>query len=307
MNIVFLGTPEIAKVCLERLYEEGHNILAVVTNLDKPTGRGNRLVESPVKTYALSKNLKVLQYEKISKEGAQDLKALKPDALVLVAFGQILSEEILSIALPINLHGSLLPALRGPSPIQTAILQGLTTTGVSVMKMEKGVDTGDVLLQKTIEIAPNDTSATLFDKMAVLGADALCEALETLENGTAIWTPQDHQNATFTRMLTKENAKIDFCDLAQNIVNKVRAFNPNPVAFFEYENQKFKVFEAKVVNLESQGFECGQVASANARTGLVIKAKDAFVEIVTLQAPNGKKMLAKDFLNGKKIDVGARV
>ena len=307
MNIVFLGTPEIAKVCLERLYEEGHNILAVVTNLDKPTGRGNRLAESPVKTYALSKNLKVLQYEKISKEGVEDLKVLKPDALVLVAFGQILSEEILSIALPINLHGSLLPSLRGPSPIQTAILQGLTTTGVSVMKMEKGVDTGDVLLQKTIEIAPNDTSATLFDKMAVLGADALCEALETLENGTAIWTPQDHENATFTKMLTKENAKIDFCDLAQNIVNKVRAFNPNPVAFFEYENQKFKVFEAKVVNLESQGFECGQVASANARTGLVIKAKDAFVEIVTLQAPNGKKMLAKDFLNGKKIDVGARV
>ncbi|MBR5012719.1 MAG: methionyl-tRNA formyltransferase, partial [Clostridia bacterium] len=118
---------------------------------------------------------------------------------------------------------------------------------------------------------------------------------------------QDHENATFTKMLTKENAKIDFCDLAQNIVNKVRAFNPNPVAFFEYENQKFKVFEAKVVNLESQGFECGQVASANARTGLVIKAKNAFVEIITLQAPNGKKMLAKDFLNGKKIDVGARV
>ena len=123
MNIVFLGTPEIAKVCLEKLYEKGHKILAVVTNPDRPTGRGNKLTESPVKTFAKSKGLKVFQYESISKEGVNDLKTLKPDALVLVAFGQILSEEILSIAMPINLHGSLLPALRGPSPIQTAILE----------------------------------------------------------------------------------------------------------------------------------------------------------------------------------------
>ena len=307
MNIVFLGTPEIAKVCLEKLYKKGHNILAVVTNLDKPTGRGNKLAESPVKTFAKSKGLKVLQYQSISKEGVQDLKALKPDALVLVAFGQILSEEILSIALPINLHGSLLPALRGPSPIQTAILEGLTQTGVSVMKMEKGVDTGDVLLQKTIDILPEDNSSTLFDKMAVFGAEALCEALENLENGTVVWTKQDHQKATFTKMLTKENAKLNFDDTAQNIVNKVRAYNPNPVAFFELDGQKFKVFEAKVVKMENQGFQCGQIALAGAKTGLVIKAQDDFVEIVSLQAPNGKKMLAKDFLNGKKIDVGARV
>ncbi|MBP3389635.1 MAG: methionyl-tRNA formyltransferase [Clostridia bacterium] len=307
MNIVFLGTPEIAKVCLEKLYENGHNILAVVTNPDKPTGRGNKLTESPVKTFAKSKGLKVLQYESISKEGVQDLKALKPDALVLVAFGQILSEEILSVALPINLHGSLLPALRGPSPIQTAILEGLSQTGVSVMKMEKGVDTGDVLLQKSIDILPEDNSSTLFDKMADLGADALCEALESIENGTAVWKSQDHQNATFTKMLTKENAKLDFSESAQNIVNKVRAYNPNPVAFFELDGQKFKVFEAKVVKMENQGFECGQIALAGAKTGLVIKAQDDFVEIVSLQAPNGKKMLAKDFLNGKKIEVGARL
>lgn len=307
MNIVFLGTPEIAKVCLEKLYESGHNILAVVTNPDKPTGRGNKLTESPVKTFAKSKGLKVLQYQSISKEGVQDLKALKPDALVLVAFGQILSEEILSIALPINLHGSLLPALRGPSPIQTAILEGLSQTGVSVMKMEKGVDTGDVLLQKTIDILPEDNSSTLFAKMAHLGADALVEALEILENGTAVWKSQDHQQATFTKMLTKENAKLDFSDTAQNIVNKVRAYNPNPVAFFELDGQKFKVFEAKVVKMENQGFQCGQIALAGAKTGLVIKAQDNFVEIVTIQAPNGKKMLAKDFLNGKKIEVGARL
>ena len=307
MNIVFLGTPEIAKICLEKLYEKRHKILAVVTNPDRPTGRGNKLAESPVKTFAKSKGLKVLQYESISKEGVNDLKTLKPDALVLVAFGQILSEEILSIALPINLHGSLLPALRGPSPIQTAILEGLTQTGVSVMKMEKGVDTGDVLLQKTIDILPEDTSATLFDKMAKLGADALCEALESLEKGSAVWKSQDHKKATFTKMLTKENAKLDFNDTAQNIVNKVRAYNPNPVAFFELDSQKFKVFEAKAVKIENQGFECGQIALASAKSGLVIRAKDDFVEIITIQAPNGKKMLAKDFLNGKKIDVGARV
>lgn len=307
MNIVFLGTPEIAKVCLEKLYNAGHNILAVVTNKDKPVGRGNKLTQSPVKTFAQQKGLRVLQYDKISKEGVEDLKALKPDALVLVAFGQILSEEVLSIALPLNLHGSLLPSLRGPSPIQSAILQGLKTTGVSVMKMEKGVDTGDVLLQKTIKIEDTDTSATLFEKMAHLGGAALVEALESLENGTAIWTPQNHTKATFSYMLTKENAKLDFSDTTNNIINKVRAYNPNPVAYFEFDNQRFKVFEAKKAQLENQNFKCGEIVIANAKQGLIIKTFDGFVEIVTIQAPNGKKMLAKNFLNGKKLSVGARI
>ncbi|MBR3790493.1 MAG: methionyl-tRNA formyltransferase, partial [Clostridia bacterium] len=157
MKIVFLGTPEIARVCLEEILKSKHEVLAVVTNPDRPSGRGNKLLPSPVKTFAESKGLKVLQYEKISKQGVEDLRALKPDALVLVAFGQILSPEILDIALPINLHGSLLPKLRGPSPIQTAILNGDTKTGVTIMKMAESVDSGDVLLQATVDILPTDT------------------------------------------------------------------------------------------------------------------------------------------------------
>lgn len=307
MNIVFLGTPEIARCCLEEILLSNHKVLAVVTNPDRPAGRGNKLMPSPVKTFAESKGLKILQYENVSKQGINTIKALKPDALVLVAFGQILSQEVLDIALPINLHGSLLPALRGPSPIQTAILNGLTESGVSVMKMEKGVDSGDVLLQKKIDILPQDTAGTLFEKMAKIGAKAIVEALNILQNGTALWTPQNHLNATFCQMLTKQNAKLDFNDLTENIINKVRAYNPNPVAFFEVFGQKFKVFSAQESNFEASNTKPGTIVAANTKTGLIIKTKNGFLEILEMQAPNSKKMLAKSFLSGKKIEVGALV
>lgn len=306
MNIVFLGTPEIARVCLEKICKSSHKVLAVVTNPDRPFGRGKALAKSPVKLFAESQNLKVLQYESISKEGVLEIKALKPDALVLVAFGQILSQEILDIAPPINLHGSLLPKLRGPSPIQTAILQGLNKTGISIMRMNKEVDSGDVLLQEEIEILPQDNSATLFEKMGDVGAELLVKALDQIENKTAVWTPQNHQEATFCSMLTKENAKIRFDQSASQIVNHVRAYNPNPVAFFELEGQKYKVFEAKEKLFDGQGLP-GQVVCADAKKGLIFAANDGFVEILTLTPPNGKKMPAKSFLAGKKIDVGAIV
>ena len=303
MKIVFLGTPEIARVCLEEILKSKHEVLAVVTNPDRPSGRGNKLLPSPVKTFAESKGLKVLQYEKISKQGVDDLRALTPNALVLVAFGQILSPEILDIALPINLHGSLLPKLRGPSPIQTAILNGETQTGVTIMKMAESVDSGDVLLQETVDIAPTDTSETLFAKMASVGAKTLVRALDILESGNAVWTPQNHQDATFCQMLTKENAKIDFACTTAQIVNKVRAYNPNPVAYFVLNGEKFKVFEARAINFDGQG-KVGQVICANAKQGLIFKTADGFVEMEIITAPNSKKMQAKQYLAGKKINVG---
>lgn len=303
MKIVFLGTPQIAKVCLEEILKSKHEVLAVVTNPDRPFGRGNKLLPSPVKTFAESKGLRVLQYDKISKEGVQDLRKLSPDALVLVAFGQILSQEILDIALPINLHGSLLPKLRGPSPIQTAILNGQAQTGVSVMKMAQSVDSGDVLLQETVDIAPTDTSETLFAKMASVGAKTLVRALDILESGDAVWTPQNHNDATFCQMLTKENAKIDFACTTAQIVNKVRAYNPNPVAYFVLGGEKFKVFSAQSVQGFGQG-RVGEVVCANAKQGLVFKTADGFVEMQTITAPNSKKMTAKQYLAGKKINVG---
>ena len=306
MNIVFLGTPEISKICLEKLYHSKHNVLAVFTQPDKPSGRGNKLKESEVKVFAREAGIPVFQYENVSKDGLETLKSFKPDALVLVAFGQILSEQVLSVALPLNLHGSLLPKYRGASPIQTAILNGETVTGATVMKMEKGLDSGEILLQKQIPILPSDNSLTLFNKMGEIGGDLLIEALNLVESGNAKFTPQDHSKATFTQKLTKENAIIDFSDTAYNIVNKIRAYNPNPVAYFMLNDKKIKVFSAEVVELNKIA-KPGEIISADAKNGLVIATQNGGVKILSLQSPNGKVMQAKDFLNGFKINLGVVV
>ena len=307
MRILFLGTPEIAKTCLEAIVKSGkHEIVGVVTKVDKPAGRGKKIVETPVKTYAKSIGLEVFQFENFKVDGEALIRKLKPDVLVLVAFGVILSPEILSLALPINLHGSMLPLYRGPSPIQTAILRGETMTGVTVMKMASEVDAGDILLQKVVQIAQNDTSKTLFEKMAIAGGEALVEALDLIESGNAKFVPQDHSKATFTSVLTKDNARLDFSDTALNVVNKIRAYNPNPVAFMTIDEMRLKVYAAKVVELDLNldDFKNGEIVMASGKTGLVIKAADAFVEILELQAPNGKVMSAKNLLNGLKIPIG---
>ena len=307
MRILFLGTPEIAKTCLECIVNSNkYEILGVVTKMDKPAGRGKKLVETPVKTYAKSVGLEVFQFENFKQDGEKLIETLKPDVLVLVAFGVILSDKILSLALPINLHGSLLPLYRGPSPIQTAILRGEKQTGVTVMKMAKEVDSGDVLLQKVVEISEDDTSKTLFEKMASVGGEALVEALDLIENGKAVFVPQEHSKATFTSILTKENARLDFSDTAKNIVNKIRAYNPNPVAYLVVGELRLKVYSARLkeLDLNLDDFKNGEVVMASGKTGLVIKASDGFVECVDLQAPNGKVMTAKNLLNGLKIPIG---
>lgn len=303
MKIIFLGTPEIAKTCLEEIWHSKHEILAVITKPDMPAGRGHKLIETPVKTFAKTHDLPLYQFENFKTDGFELVKKLQPDALVLVAFGVILPQNILDLALPINLHGSLLPLYRGPSPIQTAILRGEKSTGVTVMKMAKDVDAGDVLLQKTVEISDDDNSATLFEKISRVGASALVEALDLLEDGKAIFTAQNHEKATFTSMLTKENARLDFSDTAQNVVNKIRAYNPNPVAFLMLGDLRLKVYSAKVVNppFDLANFQNGEVVLSTSKTGLVIKASDGFVELVEIQAPNGKRMPAKSFLAGRKI------
>jgi len=304
MRIVFLGTPEIAKTCLTEILKTNHEVLAVVTKPDKPVGRGKKLAFSPVKELALEHNIPVYQFNSLSKEGVGILKNLKPDLLVLVAFGQILSQEILDIALPINLHGSLLPKYRGPSPIQTAILNGDEESGVTIMKMEKEVDSGDILLQEKIKIEKEDTSADLFEKMANTGAKALVKCLELIESGNAIFKKQDQSKATFTTMFTKENAVINFEENVDKIVNKVRAYNPSPVAYLMIEDTQYKIYKAQKYDNLVGNYKIGEIVFANGKQGLVIKAKDGFVEILELQAPNGKIMPAKQYLNGKSIETG---
>lgn len=309
MRIVFLGTPEIARTCLAELLKTHHEILAVITKPDKEVGRGKNVVFSPVKELAIEHNIPVFQFNSLSKEGVQILKNLKPDALVLVAFGQILSQEILDIALPINLHGSLLPKYRGPSPIQTAILNGETESGITIMKMESEVDSGDILTQEKIKIESQDTTATLFEKMAIVGAKSLVKALELVESGKAVFKKQNHKEATFTTMLTKENAKIDFNENVDNIVNKIRAYNPSPVAYFMINNTQYKIYKAQKFGgvIENNNHQNGEIVLASGKQGLVIKAQNGYVEILEMQAPNGKILTAKQFLNGKTIKTGLKV
>ena len=287
MNIVFLGTPRIAMQCLEEILNSKHKVLAVITQQDKPVGRGKKIAFNPVKTLALEKNIPLHQFKSVSKEGVEIIKSLKPDCLVLVAYGQILSKEILDIALPLNLHASLLPSLRGPSPIQTAILQGLTKTGLTVMKMEPTLDSGDILMQQEIEIEPQETSQTLFEKIGQNGGKLLVEALNQIESGNFKFTPQDHSKATFTSMLTKQNAALDFQNqTATEIVNKVRAYNPNPMAYFVVNDVKYKVFSAEISKVESSK-KAGEIISADRKNGLVFQTKQGAVEIIVLGAPNG--------------------
>ena len=301
MKVVFLGTSNFSVSCLKALLASKHEVLAVVCQPDKPSGRGNKLTAPPIKTFAQENNLKVYQFNKIRVDGVETLKSLKPDILAVAAYGQILSQEILDIALPINVHGSLLPKYRGASPIQSALINGEEETGITIMKMVYEVDAGDIILQEKIKIMPDDNAETLFDKMGGLGGKLLVKTLDLIENGKAKYTPQNDLEATFTKMLTKESAEINFNDTAKNIVNKVRGYYKNPTAYFIHNGEKFKVFKAveqknltKLIN--------GHIISANSKDGLVIKCLNGAVEILELQAPNGKRMSAKAYLNGKKFE-----
>lgn len=307
MKVVFMGNPNFALQVLSTLYASKHEVVAVVCTTDKPTGRGKALAMPATKKFALEKGLPVFQFEKIKDEGVEVLKNLKADVFVTAAFGQILSKEILDIAPygTINVHGSLLPKYRGASPVQYAILKGEKTTGVTIMQTDIGVDDGDIFLKKELEIDSEDTTETLMNKLSILGGDALVEVLDRLEKNSIQATKQNHELATKTFMLKKEKSFINFNLSAEKIVNFVRAYFPNPVARIQYQNQEIKVLKAKVFEFDSQEtFENGQVVFASAKQGLVIACENGFVEIETLQAQSSKAMKAKDYLNGKKIEIG---
>ena len=309
MKVVFLGTPEFALTVLEKLVQSQHEVVAVVCGIDKPQGRGNKLTPPPTKLFAMGKQIPVYQFSKIRVQGVETLKRLQADIFVTAAFGQILSQEIIDIPRLgiVNVHGSLLPAYRGAAPIQYALLNGDKQTGVTIMKTNIGIDDGDMIEVETVDIHPDDNTETLMQKVAVVGAELLVKTLDKIENGTAVFTPQDHTKATFTKMLKKEKALIDFCAKAEEVVNFVRAYNPNPSAHFVLDENKFKVLKAQVYTkpIENQDeFVAGQVVLSSAKQGLVIACGTGFVEVVELQAPGSKVMSAKSYLNGKKIEIG---
>lgn len=307
MKVVFLGTPEFALNVLEGIYKSHHEVVAVVCQPSKPVGRGGRVVDPPTKVFADAHGIPCFQFSKISKEGVDDLKSLNADIMVTAAYGQILSKEVLEITPNgvINVHASLLPNYRGSSPIQWAILRGEKKTGVTIMRTNVGIDDGDMLLQQECQIQDDDTDQTMFEKLSHIGSKLIVEALDLIEAGKAKFVPQG-EKFTYFPMIKKEMAKIDFDKTAKEIDCLVRAFNSWPVAHFEVCGQVFKVYKTKPFSGEFSG-ENGEVVASSSKTGLVIKCKDGAVEIVEMQAPNSKRMLAKSYLNGKKIDVGTKI
>ena len=310
MKVVFMGTPDFAQKSLEALYNAGHEILAVVTNIDKPKGRGMKLVESPVKEYAKSKNLTIFQPEKVRKniEFIEQIKKLEPDVICVVAYGKILPSEILEIPKLgcINVHASLLPKYRGAAPIQWAVLNGDKTTGVTTMYMDVGMDTGDMILKQEVEIGENETTGELWDRLSIIGADLLVKTLKQIEKGTA---PRIKQSDDFTMapMLNKEISKIDWKEkTAQQIKNLVRGLNPIMGAYSYLNGKKIKFWKVEVEEDTNSNQENGTVIKANDKEGLYIKAKDGILKIIEIQGENAKRMNANDFLRGNKIEIGQK-
>lgn len=301
MRVVFLGTPDFAVLPLKALYEKkGVEIVGVVCNRDKPTGRKQILTSPPVKQMAISLGLPVFQYDKIRVEGVEDLKCLAPDLMITCAFGQILSQEILDIPKlgVINIHASLLPKYRGASPIHYALLNGENQTGITIMKTDIGIDTGDILLQKTLDIGEKETCGELFERLSSLGAECVVEAIDLMINGKAVFVKQDDNKATFTKIIKKEYALIDWADSAENIVNKIRAFNPAPIAFTYFNGEPFKIYTAEKTDLKG---EAGKVLSDKE---LIVGTGDFGVKLVKVCKAGAKPMSAADFLRGNAVPVG---
>ena len=310
MKIIFMGTPDFAKESLEALYNAGHEILAVVTTPDRPKGRGMKLVASPVKEYALTKNLKIFQPEKIRKDISfmEEIKNLEPDVICVVAYGKILPKEILDIPKLgcINVHGSLLPKYRGAAPIQWAVINGDKVTGVTTMYMDANMDTGDMILKEEVEIGENETTGELWNRLSKIGAKLLIETLEQIEKGIAPRIPQSG-DFSMAPMLDKEMSKIDWTNKsAKEIKNLVRGLNPIMGTYSYLNGKKIKFWRVDAISDNNSEVECGTVVKSNNKEGLFIKAKEGIIKVIEIQGENAKKMNILDFLRGNNIEVGSK-
>lgn len=323
MKILFMGTPDFAQESLRCLCEANYNIIGVVTNPDKPKGRGMKMVMSPVKEYAIEQKIPVYQPEKVRKnvEFIDTIRELNPDVICVVAYGKILPKEILEIPKYgcINVHASLLPKYRGAAPIQWAVLNGDKTTGVTTMYMDIGMDTGDMLLKEETEIGEEETTGELWDRLSKIGGKLLIETLKKIEEGSIVRTKQG-EDFTVAPMLNKEMAKIDWKEqTAKEIHNLVRGLNPIMGAYTFLKGKKIKLWKVKVreeeelvalfPELEDYLFKLkdvteGTILFANDKKGLFIKAKEGILEVEEIQGENAKRMPIGDFLRGNEIQVG---
>jgi len=324
LKVVFMGTPDFARESLEKIYEAGHEILGVVTNIDKPKGRGMKVIYSPVKEFALEKGLNIYQPLKVrnNPEFIEQMKELNPDVICVVAYGKILPKELLDIPRLgcINVHGSLLPKYRGAAPIQWAVLNGDEKTGITTMYMDIGMDTGDMILKEEVTIGEDETTGEVWDRLSKVGGRLLVETLKQIEEGKA---PREKQPEEYTiaPMLDKEMAKIDWeSKTGKEIKNLVRGLNPIMGAYSFIEDKKIKFWKVDLVKNEDivnifpelQEYEYrlnkivpGTVLFADDKKGLYVKAKDSIIQVLELQAENARKMNINDFLRGNKIQAGS--
>lgn len=311
LRVVFMGTPDIAATVLKSIIEKGHDVVAVVTQPDKPKGRGREIQFPPVKELALSHNISVFQPQKIKNnpEIEETLREINPDIIVVAAYGQILPKSILDMTKYgcVNVHASLLPKYRGAAPIQWAIIDGERVTGVTTMMMDTGLDTGDMLDKTEVEITALDTAETLYDKLAEAGGRIILTTMEKLEKGTAVRTKQKDEESTYAKMLTKDLGKIDFTKPAEEIERLVRGLNPWPSAYTTLNKKTIKIWKASVMSekdvsdINVEELKYGQVAVLTKEFFGVKTGKDILC-IKELQLEGKKRMDAKAFLSGVRIN-----
>lgn len=310
MRVVFMGTPDFAVPSLRALAGmEEVEIVGVFTQPDRPVGRGHKLEMPPVKREALENGLNVLQFERVRRqEGLDAMRALKPDLVVTAAFGQILSKKLLDVPRmgTMNVHASLLPRHRGAAPINWCLIQGERVTGVTTMLTDAGLDTGDMLLKREVEIGESETAGELTERLAQVGADLLVETVRRYAAGEIAPEKQNENEMTYEPLLTKELGKIDWKQDAQAIANLVRGVNPWPGAYTAVEGGTLKIWLARPADVQTDRIP-GTVIRASAKEGLFVACGGGTaLEILEMQAPNAKRMNAKTYLSGRKIEIGTR-
>ncbi len=307
-RIVFMGTPEFAVPALKTLLEREYPVIAVVTQPDRPKGRGRKIMPSPVKTVALNAGLRILQPRDTSEpKFCMLLGELKPDILIVVAFGQILKPALLGIPKwgALNIHASILPKYRGSAPIQWAVLNNDTETGLTAMIMDEGLDTGPIVAQKIVPIYPGETGGSLHDRLALVAGEFLADTLDLLAQGKFEIRPQDDSKATYAPKITKEMAEIDWFSPAEKIVAKIRAFDPWPGAHTWLNGKKVKLFSARPIKPGTGDSPPGMIINASGEK-LVVAAEQGAVEVHEIQMPGKKRMKVSSFLAGNKIPERAK-
>lgn len=302
MKIVFFGTPDFACTVLESLINSKHQVVAVVTGEDKKVGRKQILTEPEVKAFAKKNNIKVFQFHKIKKEGYEILKNLNADIFVTCAYGQILSEEIINASKygTINIHFSLLPKYRGACPVQAALLCGEEFTGVTIMRTDVGIDTGDIIVQESVKIDKEDNTFTLLNKLALIGSKLVLDVLKSFEQGNVKFVKQKDEFPYFS-MIKKEDGLIDFSKTSSEIFNMIRAYYMWPNAYCKLNGKVLKIFKSEVCNFESDlSFKAGEIVFVDKQNIIVSCGNNTFLKLIELQLEGSKRLLCKDFLNGNK-------